>query len=260
MGESKTPGDSGVISTLSASPAIEVRDLAKSYRNIEAVRGVSFDVRRGEIVGLLGPNGAGKTTILQTLLGTLTPTSGQVRFFGLDFAGNRESILARVNFSSTYVSLPYSLTVRENLGIFARLYGAAEPGKRVQDVLDRLDLADLAERYTSHLSSGQMTRVCLAKALINDPEVLLLDEPTASLDPDMADRVRKTLVGLRRDRNTAILVTSHNMREIEALCDRVLFLQAGRIVMEGPPREIAARFGDADLETLFLRVAREGRG
>ncbi|MBI1865843.1 MAG: ATP-binding cassette domain-containing protein, partial [Nitrospirae bacterium] len=117
-----------------------------------------------------------------------------------------------------------------------------------------------AERYTSHLSSGQMTRVCLAKALINDPEVLLLDEPTASLDPDMADRVRKTLVGLRRDRNTAILVTSHNMREIEALCDRVLFLQAGRIVMEGPPREIAARFGDADLETLFLRVAREGRG
>jgi ABC-2 type transport system ATP-binding protein len=245
---------------LDAHPAIEVRDLVKRYGDAPAVQGVSFAIRRGEIVGLLGPNGAGKTTILQTLLGTLTPTSGSVRFSGLDFAGNREAILARVNFSSTYVSLPYSLTVRENLGIFARLYGVSDPARRVQEVLERLDLADLADKRYSHLSSGQMTRVCLAKALINDPEVLLLDEPTASLDPDMADRVRKTLVGLRRDRNTTILVTSHNMREIEALCDRVLFLQAGRIIMEGPPKEIVARFGDADLETLFLRVAREGRG
>ncbi|MEK6815742.1 MAG: ABC transporter ATP-binding protein [Nitrospirota bacterium] len=249
-----------MISISETVPAIEVRDLVKRYGDAPAVQGVSFAIRRGEIVGLLGPNGAGKTTILQTLLGTLTPTSGSVRFFGLDFAGNREAILARVNFSSTYVSLPYSLTVRENLGIFARLYGVSDPARRVQEVLERLDLADLADKWYSHLSSGQMTRVCLAKALINDPEVLLLDEPTASLDPDMADRVRKTLVGLRRDRNTTILVTSHNMREIEALCDRVLFLHAGRIIMEGPPKEIAARFGDADLETLFLRVAREGRG
>jgi ABC-2 type transport system ATP-binding protein len=239
-------------------PVIDVRDLTKVFQRTRAVDGVSFQVRRGEILGLLGPNGAGKTTTIQLILGLTTPTSGSVRVLGLDVARERRRMLARVNFSSAYVSMPANLTVRENLTVFSKLYGVPNRQRRIADMLDLFGVTDLADRRTGALSSGQATRVNLCKAFLNDPEILFLDEPTASLDPDIADRVRTRLAELRRSRGLSMIYTSHNMREFEILCDRVLFLSKGRIVAQGTPEEISKTAAGGTLEEVFLRIARDG--
>jgi ABC-2 type transport system ATP-binding protein len=236
---------------------IEVYKLTKRFGGITAVDGISFALRRGEILGLLGPNGAGKTTTIQLLLGLTTPTAGEVRVFGLDLAHHRRAILQRVNFSSTYVALPSNLTVWENLNVFARLYGLRRPRKKIEELLDLLEIPRATlDRGTGGLSSGQQTRLNLAKALVNDPEVLFLDEPTASLDPDIAAKVRDVLRRVCRERGVSLLYTSHNMPEVESLCDRVIFLAGGRIAAEGTPAEVLASAGSRSLEELFIALAR----
>jgi len=243
---------------LSQPPVIEVRDLTKRFGAVAAVEGLSFSVERGRIFGLLGPNGAGKTTTIQLLLGLTTPTAGTIRVFGLDVARHRRAILQRSNFSSAYVSLPSNLTVRENLHVFARLYGLRRPQRRVAELLELFEIPDVAKTVTGALSSGQATRLNLCKALLNDPEVLFLDEPTASLDPDIAEKVRAILRRIQRERALTILYTSHNMREVEILCDRVLFLSKGRSVREGTPREVLEQSRAESLEQLFISIARDG--
>ena len=240
------------------SPVIEVRNLTKRFGEVTAVDGLSFAVRRGEIFGLLGPNGAGKTTTIQLLLGLTTPTSGALRVLGMDVRRERRRILQRVNFSSAYIALPANLTVRQNLKVFARLYGIRGADERVAALLERFEIPAIADRPTGALSSGQLTRVNLCKAFVNDPEVLFLDEPTASLDPDIADKVRTALRAVQRDRGVTIVYTSHNMREIELMCDRVLFLARGRAVTEGSPREVSERANGASLEEVFIAIARDG--
>jgi ABC-2 type transport system ATP-binding protein len=238
-------------------PVLDVRDVVKRFGTVTAVDGVSFAVGAGEVVGLLGPNGAGKTTTLHMVLGLVTPDAGQVRLFGEPLQADRSALLGRLNFAAGYVSLPGALTVEENLRVFARLYGVADAGARVDRLVAELDLEALRQRPVRVLSSGQQTRVQIAKALINDPELLVLDEPTASLDPDVGDRVRELLLRLARDSGRAMLITSHNMIEIERMCDRIHFMAAGRIVATGSAAELAARYGVEDLEAVFLRVARD---
>ena len=236
---------------------LDVRGVVKRFGTVTAVDHVSFQVGAGEVVGLLGPNGAGKTTTLHMVLGLVTPDAGQVRLFGEPLRGDGSALLGRLNFAAGYVSLPGVLTVEENLRVFARLYGVGDVGARVDRLVAELDLEGLRQRPMRVLSSGQQTRVQLAKALINDPELLVLDEPTASLDPDVGDRVRELLLRLARDSGRAMLITSHNMVEIERMCDRIHFLAAGRIVATGSAAELAARYGVEDLEAVFLRVARD---
>jgi ABC-2 type transport system ATP-binding protein len=237
-------------------PVLRASGLVKRFDDFTAVAGIDLHVGSGEIVGLLGPNGAGKTTTIQMLLGIMAPTAGRIEVFGLDLERHRQQILQQVNFSSTYVSLPYSLSVRENLNVFGRLYGVKPLRARIDAVIDLLDLAELADKATKALSSGQLTRLHLAKALLNEPRLLFLDEPTASLDPDTADRMRTLLQRVRTEHGTALLITSHNMKEVEALCDRVIFLDRGQILAEGSPAEITERYAADDLEALFLMIAR----
>lgn len=238
-------------------PIVEVRDLTKRFGDFTAVNGVSFDIQPGEILGLLGPNGAGKTTTIQMLLGLITPTAGSIRMFGLDLAQHRERILEQINFSSSYISMPYSLTVEENLWVVAKLYGLLEIPRRIDDVVKKLEMEEFRTKVTRKLSSGQMTRLTLAKAILTDPKVLFLDEPTASLDPDVAHKTRSLLKDVRRSSGLSMLYTSHNMREMEEMSDRIIFLQRGKIVAQGTAREITARFGQRDLEDVFLKIARE---
>jgi ABC-2 type transport system ATP-binding protein len=238
-------------------PIVEVRDLTKRFDGFTAVDGISFEIRPGEILGLLGPNGAGKTTTIQMLLGLVTPTAGSIRMFGFDLARHREAILSQINFSSTYVSLPYALTVEENLRVIARLYGLRDVSRRIAEVVKRLEMEDFRDKLTRKLSSGQMTRLGLAKAILTEPRVLFLDEPTASLDPDIAHKIRDLLKDVRRSAGLSVLYTSHNMREMEMMSDRIIFLQRGKIVAQGTAREITARFGEAELEDVFLKLARE---
>jgi ABC-2 type transport system ATP-binding protein len=238
-------------------PAIAVDGLAKRFGDVAAVDGISFDVRRGEIFGLLGPNGAGKTTTIQLLLGLTTPTAGRIRILGMPMPERRRAILARVNFSSTYVSLPANLTVWENMNVFARLYGVRNPARRVAELLELFEVPAIRGKVTGSLSSGQLTRLNLCKAFVNDPEVLFLDEPTASLDPDIADKVRATLRRMREERGVTMLYTSHNMAEVERMCDRIAFLRRGKIVAEGTPSEIARRAPSGSLEDVFIAIARE---
>ncbi|GAA0427698.1 ABC transporter [Acrocarpospora corrugata] len=237
---------------------LEAVSLVKRFGDVRAVDGISLTVGQGEIAGLLGPNGAGKSTTLHMLLGLVTPDSGEVRMFGLDLAKNRTEVLSQVNFSASYLGLPGVLHVREVLNAFARLYGLRHPRKRVEEVIDLLEIGPLARRKVVELSSGQHTRVQLAKALINEPRLLILDEPTAALDPDAGDRIRAMLVRIARESGTALLITSHNMREVERMCERIHFVSAGRIVATGTAAELASDFGVDDLEEVFLKVAREG--
>ncbi len=239
-------------------PVIEVETLCKRFGDIEAVRDVSFSIARGEICGLLGPNGAGKTTTIQLLLGITTPTSGRIRILGLDPARDRRAILSRSNFSSAYVALPSNLTVHENLSVFSRLYGRKPDRARFLRLLDAFDVAGVIDSVTGALSSGQQTRVNLCKAFLNDPEILFLDEPTASLDPEIAARVRERLLALQRERGVTMVYTSHNMRDVELMCDRVLFMTRGRIAAAGTPPEILSRAGAASLEDVFITIARDG--
>jgi ABC-2 type transport system ATP-binding protein len=238
-------------------PVLNVSHLTKRFGAFTAVEDVSFHVNPGEILGLLGPNGAGKTTTFHMLLGLITPTSGTVHMFGLDLAVEREAVLQQVNFSSTYLSMPQSLTVEENLWVVGRLYGLPNMRRRVDEIVTRLEMADFRHKVTRKLSSGQMTRLTLAKALLTKPKILFLDEPTASLDPDVAHKTRAILKEERRASGLSILYTSHNMQEMEDMCDRIIFLQRGKIVAEGTSDEILRRFGGRNLEDVFLALARD---
>jgi ABC-2 type transport system ATP-binding protein len=237
-------------------PAIAVEDLAKIYQRGMAVAGISFVLRPGTITGLLGGNGAGKTTTIAMIMGLVTPTAGTVRVLGFAMPRQRYRVLHRMNFESPYVEMPMRLTVRQNLTVFGRLYGVADLGGRIAEVAEELDLVDLLDRPTGKLSSGQKTRAALAKALLNRPEVLLLDEPTASLDPDTADWVRGTLERYRAAHGATVLLASHNMLEVERLCERVIIMKKGRIEDDGTPAALLARYGRRTLEEVFLDVAR----
>jgi ABC-2 type transport system ATP-binding protein len=237
---------------------IRVQRLTKQFGSLTVVDGLSFTVEPSEIVGFLGPNGAGKTTTLAMLLGLLRPTSGQVHVLGLPMPAARQPILARVNFTSPFVALPGNLTVRENLTVFAHLYSVRNPRAQIARLLERFGLAPMINRSTGRLSSGESTRLGLVKALLNDPEVLFLDEPTASLDPDNAERVRESLRDIRAERGMAIFYTSHNMQEVERLSDRILFLHRGRLIADGPPKSVLRQFAQETLEEMFLDVARGG--
>lgn len=236
--------------------AISVKGLTKHFKGTIAVDNVSFTIAAGTTAALLGGNGAGKTTTLSMLLGLLLPSAGSVEILGADMMRHRHRVLARMNFSSPYVDLPHRLTVRQNLVIYARLYGLKDRNERIASLAQDLQIAAFLDRQTGHLSAGQKTRVALAKALLNDPEVLLLDEPTASLDPDTGDWVRGYLETYRARTHATILLASHNMGEVERLCSDVLMLRQGRIVDRGSPQQLIDRYGRADLEEVFLDIAR----
>jgi ABC-2 type transport system ATP-binding protein len=236
-------------------PVLEVVDLTKRFGETTAVDGISFSVADGETVGILGPNGAGKTTTIHMLLALITPTSGSIRILGRDPITDRAA-LQDVGFSATYVHLPQTLTVRENLTVFAQLYGVPHADKRIDHLLTRFGAMHLRDRITRGLSSGQATMAHLAKSLLASPRLLLLDEPTASLDPDAADRARRQVQQIAEEEGISLLITSHNMKEVEELCDRILFVRGGRIVAEGTALELSSRFSANDLEEVFLKVAR----
>jgi ABC-2 type transport system ATP-binding protein len=243
-----------------ADSVIEVSGLAKSYNGTPAVDDVNFAVAAGETVALLGANGAGKTTTIAMLLGLLLPSRGEIRILGEDMVRHRQRVLGRINFSSPYVDLPRRLTVRQNLVFFAKLYGIVAARRRVEQLAEELGLGAFLNQRSGSLSAGQKTRVSLAKALINQPEVLLLDEPTASLDPDSGDWARGYLEAYQQRSGAAILLASHNMAEVERLGDRVLMMRAGRIVDQGTPAALIARYGRHSLEEVFLDIARSRRG
>jgi ABC-2 type transport system ATP-binding protein len=234
-----------------------VSDLCKSYSQVVAVEQVSFAVRSREIVGLLGPNGAGKTTTINMILGVLAPTRGAITIGGIDVAKHRSQALARTNFAAVYATLPGNLTVEQNLRFFGLVYGIKDLSSRIDTLIEQFDLRSLRTTRCGVLSSGEQTRVALAKALLNRPELLLLDEPTASLDPSAAQTVRQQIRALARDEGCGILWTSHNMYEVEEVCDRVLFVSRGRILLEGDPRALPAAHGVHTLEELFIQLARE---
>jgi ABC-2 type transport system ATP-binding protein len=239
---------------------LTARALTKVFGPIRAVDGIDLDVGHGERLGLLGPNGAGKTTTLLMLLGAVTPDGGTIEILGHAVPKRRSRAMAEVGFVAGYLPLPDRLKVREALELFAGFYGLAGPQARnaVTAGLERFRLGHLADRYCMELSSGQRTLAGIAKSTLHHPRLLVLDEPTASLDPDVADRVRTGLLALNADEGTALLVTSHNMGEVEQLCERVVFVNAGRVVADGPPAEVAARYGHGGLEGVFLQLAREG--
>jgi len=236
---------------------VRVASLCKQFGDVHAVDDLSFEIAPGRTTALLGGNGAGKTTTLSMLLGLLTPTSGLIHLFGQDIARNRYRVLPRMNFSSPYVDLPRRLTVRENLTIYARLYGILRIRQRISELADTLQLGEYMNRPYGQLSAGQRTRVAIAKSLLNEPELLLLDEPTASLDPDTADYVRSLLEGYRKRTGAAILLASHNMSEVERLCDDVLMMRRGRLVDRGTPDELLNRYGRRNMEEVFIDIARE---
>lgn len=237
-------------------PVIEVKNLVKEFNGVKAVDGISFSIGEGFITGLLGPNGAGKTTTIQMLLDLITPTSGEIKIFGKELRHNREELLGKINFSSPYVALPSNLTVTENLYTFARLYGVKDIVKTVNDLADFFEIRDLLPKMTSALSTGQLTRLNLTKALLNDPKLLLLDEPTSSLDPDIADKTRAMLKRIQKERGVSILYTSHNMAEVEEICERVIFINKGVIQDEGAPADLIKKYGRKDLNDVFLAIAR----
>ncbi len=238
------------------SAAIEVAHLTKVYKQTRAVDDISFAIARGSTTGLLGGNGAGKTTTIAMIMGLVLPTSGRVEVLGHQMPQQSADVLGRMNFESPYVDMPMRLTVRQNLTIFGRLYAVQNLRERIAQLADDLDLVDLLDRPNGKLSAGQKTRVALAKALINQPELLLLDEPTASLDPDTADWVREHLENYRRTRQATILLASHNMLEVERLCDRIIIMKRGRIEDDDTPEGIMARYNRTTLEEVFLDVAR----
>ena len=244
----------------SAIPAIEVERLVKIYKEVPAVDGISFSIPRGSITGLLGGNGAGKTTTIAMIMGLLMPTSGSVKVLGAQMPHQRYRVLQRMNFESPYVDMPMRLTVRQNLTIFGRLYAVADLRERIAQLTADLDLNDFLDRASGKLSAGQKTRVALAKALINQPELLLLDEPTASLDPDTADWVRGHLERYCREHHATLLLASHNMTEVERLCERVIILKRGRIEDDDTPANLLRRYGRRTLEEVFLDVVRSNGG
>ncbi|HEX2039623.1 MAG TPA: ABC transporter ATP-binding protein [Acidimicrobiales bacterium] len=236
---------------------LEARRLVKDYRGHRAVDGVDLVVREGERVALLGPNGAGKTTTLLMVLGAVTPDGGMVEVLGHRLPHGRSAAMEGVGFAAGYLPLPEHLRVHEVLSVFGRLYGVAEPGPAAEAVLGRFQIEHLADRPATELSSGQRTLVGIAKATLHRPRLLVLDEPTASLDPDVANRVRQALERINGEDGTALLVTSHNMTDVERLCERVVFLSRGRVIADDTPERVAEQFGRDDLEQVFLHLAAE---
>ena len=249
-------GDQARAGAAGAPPPVVVRDLTKIYGAVTAVDHISFTLQPATTVALLGGNGAGKTTTIAMLLGLVVPTSGEVRVFGADMSRNRGAVAYRMNFQSPYVDLPMRLTVRQNLTVYASLYGVATAAERIAYIAEDLQITSLLDRPTGKLSAGQKTRVGLAKALLNAPELLLLDEPTASLDPDTADWVRHKLKQYAQDRGSTLLFASHNMAEVERLAGRVILLHQGRIIEDGTPAGLIATYGRDTLEEVFLDVVR----
>jgi len=241
-------------------PVVKVEQLTKRYGDVLAVDAASFEIAAGAVCGLLGGNGAGKTTTLSILLGLLLPTSGRIGVLGVDMLRQRYQVLARMNFSSPYVDLPHRLTVSENLGVFARLYGLKNASARIRTLGEDLDIGIFMNRMYGGLSAGQRTRVGLAKALLNEPELLLLDEPTASLDPDTADRIRGYLMAYKARTGSTLLLASHNMLEVERLCTDVIIMRSGRVVDQGAPPALLARYGRESMEDVFLDIARSTEG
>lgn len=240
-----------------AEKILSVNNLRKAFGDIIAVDDVSFEVGKSEIVGLLGPNGAGKTTTINMILGTLTPTAGTVKVNGLDIATCRTGVLKRTNFAAVYAPLPGNLTTYQNLHIFALLYGVKDVRGRIEMLLERFDLKKFRNTKSGVLSSGEQTRLSLAKAMLNDPDLLLLDEPTASLDPSIARDIRANICEFVTSKGCGVLWTSHNMHEIEALCNRVLFLSYGKILLAGSPKDLLKEYHKDNLEELFIAVARK---
>ncbi|MAS97252.1 MAG: ABC transporter ATP-binding protein [Verrucomicrobiales bacterium] len=239
-------------------PVLQVTDLTKRFGKVTSVDGISFELPKGEILGLLGANGAGKTTAINMVLGIISPTAGRVEVFGKELSSARIPILRRMNFCSTYTQLPGNLRVWQNLKVFGKLYRVKNLIQRIDEVLEMLEISHLRNRVTGELSAGESTRLNLCKALMNRPELLLLDEPTASLDPDIADKVRKVVSRIREEENTTILYTSHNMRDVEEVCDRVIFMHKGKILFGGTTEEMLQHFEEESLEDVFIRVARGG--
>jgi ABC-2 type transport system ATP-binding protein len=237
--------------------ALEVHDLVVRFGDVHAVDGISFTVRGGQTLGLLGGNGAGKTTTISTLLGLITPTEGRVSVLGSDMPADRYAVLGRINYSSPYSELPARLSVRQILRFYAHLYGLRRIGERIRTLAQDLDIGYLLDRPFGMLSAGQKTRVALAKSLINRPDLLLLDEPTASLDPDTADWVRALLERYRTETGCSILIASHNMAEVERLCSDVIMLGGGKIIDAGSPDQLLRRYGETDLEAVFLDIVRD---
>ena len=238
------------------SNSIEVINLSKKYKSKEAVNNINFKINENEIVGLLGPNGCGKTTTIGMILGLLKPTSGKVLINGMDIEKNKISLLNKMNFISPYIELPKKLTVRQNLIVYGKLYNIKKPNERIDYLSNKLRLNELLDKITGELSSGQKNRVSLAKALINDPSVLLLDEPTASLDPETGDFVRTFLENYKKERKISVLLASHNMEEVKRLCGTVLMMKDGTIVNSGTPDNLIKKYGRKNLEEVFLEIAR----
>lgn len=241
------------------SSVIEARALTKHYGDFTAIDGIDFDVKKGVTTALLGGNGAGKTTTLSMLLGLLIPSSGSIRILGEDMLRHRYRVLSRMNFSSPYTDIPHRLTVRENLTVYAHLYNLENIKERLHTLSEELNLERFWQKPFGRLSAGERTRVSLAKALLNTPELLLLDEPTASLDPDTADYVRGYLESYQKKTGATILLASHNMQEVERLCGNVLMLRQGRIVDQGTPQDLQARYGYDNLDDVFIDIARQGK-
>ena len=235
---------------------VEVKNIKKNYGKNEAVKGISFNIKEDEILGLLGPNGSGKTTTIGMLLGLLKPTSGEIFINGQKLEGNRIEILEQINFISPYIELPKKLTVKQNLTVYGKLYKINNINERIEFLSEKLRLEDLLNSITGELSSGQKNRVSLAKALINEPKVLLLDEPTASLDPEVGDFVRSFLEDYKKEKKISILLASHNMNEVTRLCKSILMMKDGVIIDEGNPKELINKHGRKNLEEVFLKLSR----
>ena len=239
-------------------PSVEINNLNKKYNNIEAVKNINFTINKGSIIGLLGPNGCGKTTTIGMILGLIKPTSGAVYINNQNIENekNRTKILEKVNFISPYVELPKKLTIEENLKVYGRMYGVDNLKNKIEELIEKFNLVEFRKRKTGELSSGQKNRVSLAKALINDPEILLLDEPTASLDPDVGDYVRSIIEDFASKKNATILLASHNMDEVERLCDEVMMMKKGEIIDKGISNDLIKKHGRKNLEEVFLKIVR----
>ena len=238
-------------------PTIEINNLTKQFKNVLAVKNINFKINKGKIIGLLGPNGCGKSTTIGMMLGLIKPTSGNVFINSQNIETNRTNLLEKMNFISPYIELPKKLTVEENLKVYGRLYGVKNLNDKISELMEKLNLTDFKKRKTGELSSGQKNRVSLAKALINDPEILLLDEPTASLDPDVGDNIRSFIEDFASNKGTTILLASHNMNEVERLCHEVMMMKNGEIIDRGTCGDLIKKHGRKNLEEVFLKIARE---
>ena len=236
---------------------IEVNNLAKQFKNALAVNNISFKINKGTIIGLLGPNGCGKSTTIGMMLGLIKPTSGTVVINGQNIENNRTSLLEKMNFISPYIELPKKLTVEENLKVYGRLYGVKNLEGKISEIMEKLNLTEFKKRKTGELSSGQKNRVSLAKALVNDPEILLLDEPTASLDPDVGDNIRTFIEDFASKKGATIILASHNMSEVERLCHEVMMMKDGKIIDKGKSSDLINKHGRKNLEEVFLKIVRE---